>query len=130
MTTNAQRLKARSHTSRRSFGRDLVQIRRITYFLVARPRTLKWRVRGRLRRARQLPLSCASLLGIPNAPRAVITEACLVAREWPKLSIAVNLSPIQFCDEGFADRLCRIVSAAGVSLRHTELEVTKGVALD
>src|SRR5690606_20632678 len=41
----------------------------------------------------------------------VLREACKVAKEWPKLTIAVNLSPVQFCDEGFAERTCQIVRA-------------------
>jgi EAL domain-containing protein (putative c-di-GMP-specific phosphodiesterase class I) len=60
----------------------------------------------------------------------VMGEACKVAREWPNLSIAINLSPIQFCDEGFAERLCRIVREANVSPHQIELEVTEGVVLD
>jgi diguanylate cyclase (GGDEF)-like protein len=60
----------------------------------------------------------------------VMRQACKVAREWPKLSISVNLSPIQFCDEGFAERLCWIVREAGVSPHQIELEVTEGVVLD
>src|SRR5690606_29247112 len=34
----------------------------------------------------------------------VLARACEVARAWPRLSIAVNLSPVQFCDEHFAER--------------------------
>jgi EAL domain-containing protein (putative c-di-GMP-specific phosphodiesterase class I) len=60
----------------------------------------------------------------------VLGEACQVAREWPNLTIAVNLSPIQFCDEGFAERICALVRAAGVSPHQIELEVTEGVVLD
>jgi diguanylate cyclase (GGDEF)-like protein len=60
----------------------------------------------------------------------VMGEACKVAREWPSLTIAINLSPIQFCDEQFAERLCRIVGEAGVSPHQIELEVTEGVVLD
>jgi diguanylate cyclase (GGDEF)-like protein len=60
----------------------------------------------------------------------VMKQACEVAREWPKLSIAVNLSPVQFCDEGFAERLCGIVRDAGISPHQIELEVTEGVVLD
>ena len=60
----------------------------------------------------------------------VMGEACGVARDWPNLSIAINLSPIQFCDEGFADRLCKIVREAKVSPHQIELEVTEGVVLD
>ena len=60
----------------------------------------------------------------------VMRQACKVARDWPKLSISVNLSPIQFCDHDFAERLCRIVREAGVSPYQIELEVTEGVVLD
>jgi diguanylate cyclase (GGDEF)-like protein len=60
----------------------------------------------------------------------VLGEACQVAREWPNLTIAVNLSPIQFCDEGFAERICTLVRAAGISPHQIELEVTEGVVLD
>jgi diguanylate cyclase (GGDEF)-like protein len=60
----------------------------------------------------------------------VMQQACKVARDWPKLSISVNLSPIQFCDHDFAERLCRIVREAGVSPYQIELEVTEGVVLD
>lgn len=57
-------------------------------------------------------------------------QACEVAREWPNLTIAVNLSPLQFCDENFARRTCRLVREAGVRPEQIELEVTEGVVLD
>ncbi|HEY6814188.1 MAG TPA: EAL domain-containing protein, partial [Croceibacterium sp.] len=60
----------------------------------------------------------------------VLREACKVAREWPNLTVAVNLSPVQFCDEELAERICAMVAAAGVSPRQIELEVTEGVVLD
>ncbi|WP_305097082.1 putative bifunctional diguanylate cyclase/phosphodiesterase [Croceibacterium aestuarii] len=60
----------------------------------------------------------------------VIEESCKVARDWPNLTIAINLSPIQFCDEGFADRVCDIVARAKVSPHQIEFEVTEGVVLD
>ncbi len=60
----------------------------------------------------------------------VLTEACKVAREWPSLTIAVNLSPVQFCDDAFAERISALVREAGVSPHQIELEVTEGVVLD
>jgi diguanylate cyclase (GGDEF)-like protein len=60
----------------------------------------------------------------------VLARACEVAREWPGLSIAVNLSPVQFCDEHFVERVCGIVRAAGVPARQIEFEVTESVVLD
>ena len=60
----------------------------------------------------------------------VVTEACKVAKEWPNLTIAINLSPVQFCDEHFAERTCKLVREAGVSAHQIEFEVTEGVVLD
>ncbi len=60
----------------------------------------------------------------------VLRESCKVALEWPQLTVAINLSPIQFCDEEFAGRMIAIVQQAGVSPRQIELEVTEGVVLD
>jgi diguanylate cyclase (GGDEF)-like protein len=60
----------------------------------------------------------------------VLREACAVAREWPALSMAVNLSPVQFCDAGMAERFSAIVREAGVSPHQIEFEVTEGVVLD
>jgi diguanylate cyclase (GGDEF)-like protein len=60
----------------------------------------------------------------------VLHQACQVAKEWPNLSISVNLSPIQFCDEGFAERTCSIVRDAGVRANQIEFEVTEGIVLD
>src|SRR5690606_11150495 len=42
----------------------------------------------------------------------VLRESCQVAREWPQLTVAINLSPIQFCDEAFAGRTSAIVREA------------------
>jgi len=60
----------------------------------------------------------------------VLRNVCSVAREWPDLTISINLSPLQFCDEGFAERTCELVRRAGVSAHQIEFEVTEGVMLD
>lgn len=60
----------------------------------------------------------------------VLREACRVARQWPALFVAVNLSPRQIQASGFADRVARIVQAAGCDPRQIELEITEGVLLD
>ena len=60
----------------------------------------------------------------------VIKEACKVAAEWPNLTVSINLSPVQFCDEGFAERTCNLVREAGISAHQIEFEVTEGVVLD
>jgi diguanylate cyclase (GGDEF)-like protein len=62
--------------------------------------------------------------------RWVLDQACVVARAWPHLSVAVNLSPVQFRTRGFADDVLAIVAAAGVKPAQIELEVTESILLD
>jgi diguanylate cyclase (GGDEF)-like protein len=59
----------------------------------------------------------------------VLRQACLTARRWPSLFMAVNLSPAQFRSSGFAERVIEIVREAGVDPSQIELEVTEGVLL-
>ncbi|TCP34106.1 EAL domain-containing protein [Sphingomonas sp. BK235] len=60
----------------------------------------------------------------------VVRDACAVARAWPALSIAVNLSPVQFRARGMAAELIALVRQAGVSPQQFELEVTESILLD
>ena len=60
----------------------------------------------------------------------VLEEACSVATQWPHLSMAINLSPVQFRDAGFAEHVEKLVIKAGVQPQQIELEVTEGVLLD
>ena len=60
----------------------------------------------------------------------ILAEACRAALEWPHLSIAVNLSPVQFRARNFADKIARLVSEAGVDPKQIELEITEGVLVD
>jgi diguanylate cyclase (GGDEF)-like protein len=60
----------------------------------------------------------------------VVREACDVARAWPHVSMAVNLSAVQFRTRNFATEIAAIVRAAGVKPSQIELEVTESVLLD
>lgn len=60
----------------------------------------------------------------------VLREACRVARLWPDLTIAVNVSPLQFRAVGFAERIKTIVRKEQVSPAHIELEITEGVLIE
>src|SRR5690606_20023495 len=51
--------------------------------------------------------------------------ACELARRWPDLSVAVNLSPIQFRHPDFATALRRIAGDYGVDHNQIELEITE-----
>lgn len=60
----------------------------------------------------------------------ILREACRVARQWPHLSVAVNISPIQFRAPGFAGTVRSTVLEAGVRPEQIELEVTEGILLE
>ena len=67
---------------------------------------------------------------IHDLGRWVLGQACAVARNWPDLSVAVNLSPVQFRTRGFASDVLAIVTRAGVRPEQIELEVTESILLD
>ncbi|WP_267349390.1 EAL domain-containing protein [Sphingomonas sp. GM_Shp_2] len=60
----------------------------------------------------------------------VLRDACKVAVAWPDLSVAVNISPVQFRSRTLAAELIAIVRAAGARAQQIELEVTESVLLD
>ena len=60
----------------------------------------------------------------------VIRRACEVAAAWPsQLSIAVNLSPVQFEDGHIAERVRKALNASGLAAPRLELEITEGLLL-
>jgi len=60
----------------------------------------------------------------------VLAEACRVARQWPELSMAVNISPVQFRAPNVAHSIRSIVSEAGVAPEQIELEVTESILVE
>jgi len=60
----------------------------------------------------------------------VLRQACTVSRRWPKLFVAVNLSPVQFRSAGFFDSILAIIRSTGADPRSIQLEVTERVLLD
>ena len=61
---------------------------------------------------------------------ALFRRACLDALRWPDLTVAVNVSPVQFQDPGLADRLIAIADRAGIDRARVEIEITEGVFFD
>jgi diguanylate cyclase (GGDEF)-like protein len=57
-------------------------------------------------------------------------DACHMARQFPNLAIAVNLSPIQFRAPRFAQRLRSIADEEGVAPSQLELEITEGLFIE
>lgn len=60
----------------------------------------------------------------------VIRKACSVAAAWPsQLTIAVNLSPVQFEDGEIVERVRDALNASGLAAKRLELEITEGLLL-
>jgi diguanylate cyclase (GGDEF)-like protein len=57
-------------------------------------------------------------------------DACRMARKWPNLAIAVNLSPMQFRAPRFANTLRAIAEEEGVVPNQLELEITEGLFIE
>lgn len=62
--------------------------------------------------------------------RRVLRDACGVALAWPGLSVAVNISPVQFRSSTLASELLAIIRETGARAQQIELEVTESVLLD
>jgi len=59
----------------------------------------------------------------------VLRRACTDALVWPSLSVAVNLSAVQFRQPGLVDLVERILAETGLDARRLELEITETVLL-
>jgi diguanylate cyclase (GGDEF)-like protein len=59
----------------------------------------------------------------------VLRRACLDAKGWPGLSIAVNVSPLQFRRADFVDIVERILAETSLDPSRLELEVTESTLL-
>jgi diguanylate cyclase (GGDEF)-like protein len=64
----------------------------------------------------------------------VMRTACQQARKWqqeglPALPIAINVSAIQFREDGFCDLIKQILNETGLAPEYLELELTEGLLL-
>jgi len=90
--------------------------------------------RGFMSPAEFIPIAEKSSLIIPLG-RWVLFDACRRAKEWNDnglgpLKIAVNLSAVQFGDEGLIDDIERTLRETGLEAKYLELEITETVAMD
>jgi EAL domain-containing protein (putative c-di-GMP-specific phosphodiesterase class I) len=61
----------------------------------------------------------------------VLQQACLEAARWPAhISLAVNLSPLQFRDAGLVESILKALRSAGVDPKRLELEITETAMLE
>jgi diguanylate cyclase (GGDEF)-like protein len=64
----------------------------------------------------------------------VLKTACMQSVEWrnqglPRLNMAVNLSPRQFCDETLLMDVTSILEATGMDPHHLEIEITESLLI-
>lgn len=92
---------------------------------------LRWQhpVRGWLSPEAFIPIAEETGL-IRDLGRLVLRDACNVARQWPRLSVAVNLSPAEFRAHDLAAEVIAIVAQGGADPAQIELEVTESILLD
>jgi diguanylate cyclase (GGDEF)-like protein len=60
----------------------------------------------------------------------VLRRACLDAREWDGLRVAVNISPIDFRNSEFVENVSHILGETGFDPSRLELELTEGVVVE
>ncbi len=97
---------------------------------------LRWRHprRGMVRPSEFIGL--AETIGLINPITAcVLEQSCRQHRSWidqglPPLRLAVNLSPIQFREEGIVDLVKSMLERTGIAPETLEIELTEGVMLE
>ena len=67
---------------------------------------------------------------IHDIGRFVANQACRDLHRWPDYRMAINVSPVQLRDPGFAGDLVEIVQSHGFAPNRFELEVTEGILVN
>jgi diguanylate cyclase len=85
-------------------------------------------VRGQIEPAKFIPIAEHSELIVPLG-EWVLREACRAAAAWPDVSLAVNVSPLQFRRPDFVETVARILSETNFESSRLELELTESTLL-
>ncbi len=75
-----------------------------------------------------IPIAERSELIIPLG-EWVLRKACLEAKAWAGLTVAVNVSPLQFRRQDFVEMVERILAETGFDPKRLELELTESTLL-
>ena len=67
---------------------------------------------------------------IHDIGRFVVKQACEDLHRWPGLTMAINVSPVQLRDPGFADEIRTLVESHGHLPSRFELELTEGILVN
>ncbi|MBV8754791.1 MAG: EAL domain-containing protein [Hyphomicrobiales bacterium] len=92
---------------------------------------LRWQhpERGMVAPSEFIPLAESIGLIVPLG-EWVLRQACAEAARWPdEVTVAVNLSPLQFKNANLVQTVMSALTAAGLSPRRLELEITESVLL-
>ena len=85
--------------------------------------------KGMISPVRFIPIAEESNL-IKGIGEWVLRRACAEAAGWPgHLRVAVNVSPVQFADEGFPALVANALANSGIEPARLELEITESVFL-
>ena len=84
--------------------------------------------RGDIEPSRFIPVAENSGLIVPLG-EWVLRRACIDAKEWPGISVSVNVSPLQFRRADFVESVERILAETGFDPAQLELEITEGTLL-
>ncbi len=92
---------------------------------------LRWKhpSRGFVSPAEFIPLAEENGLIVPIG-EWVLRTACATAVSWPDVTVAVNLSPVQFRSRGLVAMVTSALAEAGLPPQRLELEVTETALLD
>jgi len=80
--------------------------------------------RGEIPPAKFIPIAEHSELIIPLG-EWVLRQACMEAKAWPGITLAVNVSPLQFRRPDFVKVVARILAETGLAPELLELELTE-----
>jgi diguanylate cyclase (GGDEF)-like protein/PAS domain S-box-containing protein len=107
------------------------QVRLDTTELTGFEALLRWKhpSRGYVSPAEFIPIAEENGLIVPIG-EWVLRTACATAASWPEVTVAVNLSPVQFRSRGLATMVTSALAEAGLPPQRLELEVTETALLD
>jgi diguanylate cyclase (GGDEF)-like protein len=107
------------------------QVRLDTTELTGFEALLRWKhpSRGLVSPAEFIPIAEENGLIVPIG-EWVLRTACATAASWPDVTVAVNLSPVQFRSRGLVTMVTSALAEAGLPPRRLELEVTETALLD
>ncbi|GLR83930.1 PAS-domain containing protein [Bradyrhizobium iriomotense] len=107
------------------------QVRLDTSELTGFEALLRWKhpSRGMVSPAEFIPIAEETGLIVPIG-EWVLRTACATAASWPDMTIAVNLSPVQFRARGLVAMVTSALAEAGLAPHRLELEVTETALLD